>query len=765
MAPYSRPHGSLSFSSSPAVHSAASTFFAIPELVQLLGAFLTSRDLACFRTTCKSLNKAYHHLFWRVVNFFEGTHINQPNSKSIRFLDSVPAIRAFAANLNHIKSLTCDGYIVVHYTLGVCVLFDTEQYLLRYQQPPPHSSSLPSSGLSFMKESSQEYMQELTTEVRDLIATSVLPGQEPPIRPEWMYGSFKGNSIGQPFGVFVLPQIYAANERMIFPPMTNLTRFECSFLGMQPTDWRSRPCRFPTSNKSMTMSLCWLLYFNKGLEYIKVDGIDLTTTRPVRLMAWTLSGLAHLKLLELSSLDQTKDHVGEYLLFYCSDTLESFQLKAEIESSSRTHPVVISPWYDLTQTDEYFYIDVSPNWMSDSFHGDIEIPRRPMPLLKSLRMPAKPLLGYTNELCPVLENCPALESWHLPTVGRHSFDVGETLAIIKELQLPLKRLTVDYPRQHDALYRIPGSIMDALAPHTLESFSISCFEDDLTSSLTSRFSRHSATLCEINFDAVEELYSSTIENILTSCHALEKLVVRRGSKSDDPNEIDLLKDASLTIYDATTKPWVCLGLKHLEIPVQLHWLSPSIALPEVGSKVWCHNWLHTQDDKDWECLRKFYTQIGALHRLEVLDLKACMVYLEAPKGFKTTCYYLSLPGMLLMPPPPPNAHTSPALHKKKYPVPGFLDLLGGLTQLRELRGSVRVDLPAMVATMRLDSYRWIGRHWPKLKVAEFLLPGYQAQNVYHLPPHITWLFTERPFLKLSADFKPQKKPAEPAATS
>ncbi|KAG0272177.1 hypothetical protein BGZ95_012087 [Linnemannia exigua] len=639
-------------------------------MVQHLGLFLTSQDIVRFRTTCTSLYKAYHHLFWRTVNFFEGNRFDRPHSKSIRLLDSRAGVRAFATHLQSIESLTCDAYIVAHYALGLCVLIDTHQYLLQ-------EKSLPSE-LQFMNESSTRYMQELTTAVQGLIATAVPPGLKLPTRPAWMFTS----SLGQPYSNLDSPIIYTANAGLFFPPLTNLTRLECSLNGMQAQGWRSRPCRLPLATLPVTLSLCWMLYLNKGLEHIKVDGIDLTKTTPVRTLAWTLSGLANLKTLDLQSQDPTDDHVGEFLLFHCCQTLESFHFKADIAVPSTIHHV-----FNLT----------------------IEIPRMPMPLLKSLRMPSKPRARFSHELCPVLEHCPALESWHLPTIDYRPRVMDEALNIIKDLRLPLKRLAVDLPRGHDELHGTPGRIIDILEQHTLESFSISLFKEGPNTCLTSKLCRHSATLRDITYDQVTTLLSTTIRDILTNCRALEKLVVRM--------------------------------------------VNP----PVMDGTDWLHVWHETQDSKVWEALGKFYTQIGALHQLEILHLKACVTYNGTGHSFNTDCYNVSLPGMLLMP-TPSQTRTSPpsAMEKKRYPVPGFLNLLSGLTKLRELRGSVRMDLPGMVSTMRLDSYRWMGRHWPKLKVAEFLLPGYQEEFVYHLPPHITWLFTERPSLQLSAYKEPMK---------
>ncbi|KAF8940427.1 hypothetical protein BGZ47_007753 [Haplosporangium gracile] len=460
--------------------------------------------------------------------------------------------------------------------------------------------------------------------------------------------------------------------------MTNLTRLECAIKVRCIGEGRSLPsgCRY--SKQMATIILCWILYFNKGLTHVKLDGIDLTTYKPVRILAQTLSGIAHLRSLELSTdmtvQDQTKDLLGEFLLFHCNHTLEVFHLKAEVGFSSRTIPMVVTPRYDHTLTAEYFQECAPPaDWMSSSFSVavtetvEVEIPR--------------PL------------------------------SLNKMLSIIKDQPLRLKRVTVDYPRKYDEFHETPGSVIDILDQHTLESLNISFFKEGPYTCLTSKLFRHSETLCDLTFEAVESLYSTTILNLLCNCCALEELVVRGAGNSkasnnkDNMDDIRYLQDISLAVTHAVAKPWVCLHLSHLEIPVMLDWFTYT-ALPERGGILsWFHHWRHTQGDSDWEALRKFYEQIGALHQLQVLDLKVCLVYPgSVPSG--ATWSDISLPGMLLMPfTPKPSSSSSSLPARNKNISAGFLDLLSGLKKLRELRGSVRVDLPVMMSAMRLDSYR------------------------------------------------------------
>lgn len=615
-------------------------------------------------------------------------------------------------------------------------------------------------GVAFMDESSRETLQDMTTTAQELLAKTTLhEGTTLSKRPGWLLPS----SISSPFGCLSsVPAVYTANAGLLFPPLTNLTRVEFALKAENITSWGSRPSRYPIIKPTINMFVCWILYFNKGLTHVKIDGVDLTKQKPVRVLAQTLSGLAHLRSLELSTemtaQEQTKNLVGEYLLFHCSHTLEVFHLKAEVGGTSRVLPVAVTPWYDHTTTEEYFLKHGPLNWMDSLYlpeEGGVEIPRRPMPLLRSLRMPDMPEMGYTDEFCPVLENCPALEALVLPTIGQRPFNLNKLLNTIKDQCMQLKRITVDYPTKHDPFHETPGSVIDILNQHTLEAFNISYFKEGPYTCLTSKLFRHSETLCDLTFDAVKSLYSTTILDVLCTCRALKKFVVRSGGDTNESHldDIQFLQDISLAITHAIAKPWVCLGLMHLEIPVMLDWLA--YTPPSSASSDWFHDWRHTQGGSNWETLRKFYHQIGRLHQMEILDLKACLVYLNsAPSG--VTWSHITLPGMLLMPFTPKPSLLPPS--RNQNITPGFLNLLSGLTKLRELRGSVRLDLPVMMSTMRLDSYRWMARHWPMLKKADFLQPGYQSEFVYTLPPHITWLFAERPFLRVAADKKPEEQP-------
>ncbi|KAG0220124.1 hypothetical protein BGX33_008481 [Mortierella sp. NVP41] len=51
--------------------------------------------------------------------------------------------------------------------------------------------------------------------------------------------------------------------------------------------------------------------------------------------------------------------------------------------------------------------------------------------------------------------------------------------------------------------------------------------------------------------------------------------------------------------------------------------------------------------------------------------------------------------------------------------PGYLERLGRLTNLEELRGSVYADTDETAVTVGWLEDQWIALHWPRLEVAEF----------------------------------------------
>ncbi|KAG9071832.1 hypothetical protein KI688_006048 [Linnemannia hyalina] len=122
------------------------------------------------------------------------------------------------------------------------------------------------------------------------------------------------------------------------------------------------------------------------------------------------------------------------------------------------------------------------------------------------------------------------------------------------------------------------------------------------------------------------------------------------------------------------------------------------------------------DHAHWEMLGKFYSQIGSLTELRVLDLRsAASIHIPTEVdsnhmqeiAFEEDC----LPGMLILEDP-----------SKRL---GYLSKLAGLTKLRELRGSIVWKHMADEGRMGEQEVDWFVEHLPALTVAHFLPKGYK----------------------------------------
>ncbi|KAF9122613.1 hypothetical protein BGW39_009632, partial [Mortierella sp. 14UC] len=169
---------------------------------------------------------------------------------------------------------------------------------------------------------------------------------------------------------------------------------------------------------------------------------------------------------------------------------------------------------------------------------------------------------------------------------------------------------------------------------------------------------------EIELTQCDVVTSEAIQAALTSCEALEVFKVV-GHGNDHKN--------ALSLAHAVENEWVCLNLRELDIIV---WLTPDGNSPEYladPSKTWSE-----EDHRHWDDLGRFYSQIGALTRLEVLDLKAVGQVCTSHDGWESGCFLHpdedALPGLL-------------TLGDAGWQL-GYLSKLGSLTMLQELKGSV-----------------------------------------------------------------------------
>jgi hypothetical protein len=181
------------------------------------------------------------------------------------------------------------------------------------------------------------------------------------------------------------------------------------------------------------------------------------------------------------------------------------------------------------------------------------------------------------------------------------------------------------------------------------------------------------------------------------------------------------------LVEAISRPWVCTNIRHLELTVGI----PDMPLggPNNDTPYYLRApplVLSTNEEAVFGRLRLLYQQIGALKELRYLDLRAEK---EMPghehlqkKEYEETSFPLLM-----------------SLGDKRTGRKGYLALLGGLSKLRVLRGSVYLDKAETRETVGLREAVWMDTAFPALEKAEFF---YGAWSVEPSEPFL-WLKKQR----------------------
>ncbi|KAG0306886.1 hypothetical protein BGZ97_000585 [Linnemannia gamsii] len=231
---------------------------------------------------------------------------------------------------------------------------------------------------------------------------------------------------------------------------------------------------------------------------------------------------------------------------------------------------------------------------------------------------------------------------------------------------------------------------------------------DLSSVLLSLL-QHCPSLEQLHLpflDKIAEGLEPIIESLAVLCPQISGLTFRFGCLGEYLMRI-IEGSVALSFVHAIEHDWVCTNLREITIPV---WITPDGRSPKYVT----HNppirrtW--TKDDlQHWEDLGRFYTQIGALTRLEVLNLKA----IGQPNPAEPDCflsqYETCLPGLLALEDPTTNDLRI-----------GHLSKLAALINLRELRGSfvwTNVEASARLGEREVE---WFVNHLPALRSATFV---------------------------------------------
>ncbi|KAG0379791.1 hypothetical protein BGX24_011650 [Mortierella sp. AD032] len=447
---------------------------------------------------------------------------------------------------------------------------------------------------------------------------------------------------------------------------------------------------------------------NPNLTDVFLDGLDLGDKRVVRCLARAISGLCHLKDLTMrpDSESTAKYEVINILFRSCPQSLVSFRMSLDTFFDDEDEAPI-----DLDDKD----IDAGP----------VVLRTEPLVNLRYLKLPYN-YHGYTaKQICPILEHCPRLESWHLPLISK-SAEEGPIIKVIQANCKELKNLFEGRPNA-DCEGVFFMEVMEAMEDQQLKTVEHFGHLNAWPGQMTALFKRHCQVLQKIEIGDSDRMESSTIHVILTSCRELRHLEIY-GSNS---NKI------ALSLEDAGSgKEWVCKKLRHLVICVK-------VPPTSIESK-----------QLPWDLLEQFYRHIGSLHELEFLDLRGAGYHhytAEDSEIEKIVIEYdeLTFPGLF-------------SLGDITTGEPGFLSLLKDLKRLTTFRGSLSWYHSREGEPRGQKEMEWLVEHWPQLKIYEiidyFCVDTVDCQGSYmkwlQNQPYIKWLQKQMPQLELSQQYVP-----------
>lgn len=283
----------------------------------------------------------------------------------------------------------------------------------------------------------------------------------------------------------------------------------------------------------------------------------------------------------------------------------------------------------------------------------------------------------------ILKFLPALETTDVPAVDNSQRDVTLYMAECCPRLKSLRQTGLSFDRQGTMILQL----LEAKEADTIESILTFQIQERPSKRNYLGLQHHFLSLKSIIFDACTRVNQVTVNAILFECPDLEVFRITSYVHSDFEH----------SLHAIFKKPWASNKSKELRLVLTLNELAklPFDYMPEEDM---------TPDGV--KRLTKFYHQLGSLRELRILDLKV-----DFDKGGMydedelTDYFHYSLPGFL-------------TLEDRRRFRKGWLELMGGLTRLEELRGSFNIEAMLEGFEFERSEAYWIATNWPNLKVIE-----------------------------------------------
>ncbi|KAF9088113.1 hypothetical protein BGX23_007642 [Mortierella sp. AD031] len=344
--------------------------------------------------------------------------------------------------------------------------------------------------------------------------------------------------------------------------------------------------------------------------------------------------------------------------------------------------------------------------------ADMEEHAKTRPLLRLKTFWCWDLAGMSkDDILSFFEVCPNIEQLHLPNIcGK--YDIDELARTIGTLCPKLHTLQF-YGREKDTNIKLPFKIMEHLPGQRVERVSLLNFNLEMNERMArSVFQRHSTTLHTLILQGCSPTDSEAVRVIVTECGVLEDLRIMGTHYKDFEAIWPFPKrngyGCGILLVDAIAKPWACTRIKRLELFIRANELHSDhhSRLPACYREAPVE--LTPKETEYFASWERFYRQIGALIELRYLELRLELCG-HRGQDLMRICSPWEICFPILM-----------SLGDEESGRLGYLSLLGGLSKLKELRGSFRTDTRETSRRVGWAEAKWTYERWPELEVADFL---------------------------------------------
>ncbi|KAK3841486.1 MAG: hypothetical protein J3R72DRAFT_524322 [Linnemannia gamsii] len=662
--------------------SVTAQFFDLPEMTLTLRYFLTKSDVASLVRTCRLFKVLFEPWLYQDLILSSsvklGPPVNEGGTSSPKYhgvFGSSQSVRALSRNACHVRRLTC-GLEEIAY------LFNC---LLRNQGRRTAVSN-------------SNYASDFATKQ---LAYSTL--FTPLTRPSWIPA----------------PNAPLPHCRVIpLVPMHHLAHLKVNFQPSHAFEMlRYRMLTSEAASRISVRHICWILQQSTHLTSLQFELMPIASHDKMQLLAVTIQSLLRLEKIDLTIRAEEKVwQEGFYKIFFAlPPSIKECRLFG-LDALSSAHFGADTDPRDFKQSDEDIESDLESedgeqnrkgaNDNEDKSHGSVqEINREHAPtvdndqyLVPDIVLRDEPLTRLkkfvfwsshklTDEvILATLDHCPFVEHLQIPSVAAVGSEL-DSLAVSINKKCPfLHSLASSLGSEGPLLL----AVMDTMPSQQLEEIEISAGASIFGNGTSRRvFGRHSSTLRKINLRHAF-VTSMDLLVILELCESLEVLIQHANHGSG----------SFITLADAISVPWACKKIRRLDITIGLAMVSSQDPYYRRTAPVV----LSTEERRQFADLEMFYRQTGNLVRLEYMDMRGMYLDHEGkPRQLaRMKMHRFTFPAML-------------SLQDDTTGRPGYLDLLAGLVNLKELRGSVRVTTDEAQETVGEREMDWIGTHWPALR--------------------------------------------------